>query len=187
MSASQPLHVLKIKPYCEWMQHLNTFLKIASFQASFPAPFCWFRKYFRVGNAALMLTLHEALGDKFTTMLEVRRVGVWGVVLGRGLESRDLPMKAWFWRLVGRLFTSRYHPFLGLWTVSVHFFHVQEWYDINYSYLPGFWCSRVKGDFHHSPLFCWFWRVNCEPAGNLFGRLSLNTGLCSPYHCCKGL
>lgn len=76
-----------------------------------------------------MLTLHEALGDKFTTMLEVRRVGGTSRMqkimdrwtagpsfrvgkqanlrgLGRGfgancLESRDLPMKAW------------YHPFLG--------------------------------------------------------------------------
>eukprot|EP00434_Breviolum_minutum_P023825 symbB.v1.2.021018.t1/scaffold1796.1/size101022/3 len=35
-------------------------------------------KYFRVGNAALMLTLHEALGDKFTTMLEES----WSLVYG---------------------------------------------------------------------------------------------------------
>ena len=46
---------------------------------TFLAPFFvgWFRKYFRVGNAALMLTLHEALGDKFTTMLEVPRGSRW--------------------------------------------------------------------------------------------------------------
>eukprot|EP00435_Cladocopium_sp_Y103_P051744 s87_g16.t1 len=35
-------------------------------------------KYFRVGNAALMLTLHEALGDQFTVILEES----WSLVYG---------------------------------------------------------------------------------------------------------
>lgn len=35
-------------------------------------------KYFRVGNAALMLTLHEALGDQFTVVLEES----WSLVYG---------------------------------------------------------------------------------------------------------
>ncbi|CAK9007710.1 unnamed protein product [Durusdinium trenchii] len=35
-------------------------------------------KYFRVGNAALMLTLHEALGDRFTVVLEES----WSLVYG---------------------------------------------------------------------------------------------------------
>ena len=43
------------------------------------------RKYFRVGNAALMLTLHEALGDRFTVVLEELmggRVGAWMELFG---------------------------------------------------------------------------------------------------------
>ncbi|CAJ1392728.1 unnamed protein product [Effrenium voratum] len=51
-------------------------------------------KYFRVGNAALMLTLHEALGERFTTSLEESWTLVYGFMSANMISGfRDYRMK----------------------------------------------------------------------------------------------